>query len=61
MTDPKQHTPLIPISAFEYAIMGIADPEMAKRYRPLTKEEEYNIRMNRILERAKKFKIKQQP
>jgi hypothetical protein len=46
------------ISAFEFAIMEIADPEEAKKYKPLTKQEENEIRVDNLINQAKKLRVK---
>lgn len=46
------------ISAFEFAIMEVADPDKAKECEPLTKEEEDKIRYDKIMSVAKRMKIK---
>ena len=46
------------ISAFEFAIMQIADPEEVKKYRPLTEKEQNQIRVDKITDFVKKIKTK---
>ena len=46
------------ISAFEFAIMQVADPEKAKDYEALTKEEENEIRIAKLRSQAQKMQVK---
>jgi hypothetical protein len=45
------------ISAFEYAIMQIADPEAAKDHQPFTKEEEEKQRIEKLRGQAASMKV----
>lgn len=46
------------ISAFEFAIMKIADTERAATYRPYTREEENKQRHDHIMATVSQIKIK---
>lgn len=46
------------ISAFEYAIMQTITPEETKNYEALSREEEMESRENKLINQAKKLKIK---
>jgi len=45
------------ISAFEFAIMALADPEEAKKYEPFTRKEELQQRETMLREQAKLLKV----
>lgn len=45
------------ISAFEFAIMEIADPKEAKKYKPFTRDEELQMRKDKLRKQAKRMKI----
>lgn len=47
----------IKISAFEFAIMSVADPEGAKNYYPETEEERQQKRIDDLQRQASKLKI----
>lgn len=47
------------ISAFEFVFMQATDPEKAKEYRPVTREEELKERVDNLKEQASKMKIKE--
>lgn len=47
------------ISAFEFVFMQATDPEKAKEYRPVTREEELKDRVDNLKEQASKMKIKE--
>lgn len=46
------------ISAFEFAIMKIADPEEAKKHQSYTREEENKIRVDKLMNQSKRMYIK---
>lgn len=46
------------ISAFEFAIMQVADPEKAKEYEPFTAGEETQIRIDKLRNQASKMQVK---
>lgn len=46
------------ISAFEFAIMQVADAEEAKKHEPFTKEEENKMREDKLINQAKRMRIK---
>ena len=43
------------ISAFEFAIMSVAEPEKSKQFEPLTRDEERAIRAEKMEEKLSKF------
>lgn len=45
------------VSAFEFAIMGYADPEMAKHYRAKTAKEAYSERVENLKDQATRLKL----
>lgn len=49
------------ISAFEFAIMEIADPELAKKHRPETREEETDRRKEKLKAMAQRLMVKKCP
>lgn len=46
------------VSAFEFAIMQVADPRGSKKYDPITKEEETEARKQKLINDASKLKVK---
>lgn len=58
LAEVKQTATKKKISAFEFAIMEVADSEGAKNYEPFTKEEETQMRVDKLMNQAKRMQIK---
>lgn len=47
------------ISAFEYAIREVAEPQTLNQFEPRTEKEELELRKQKLLNTAKRMKVKQ--